>query len=358
MNRIISTIAATLALATIPARAQHPVKVAPRLIGFDVVEASISDMQNAMQRGRVTSKELVLQSFARIAFYKDLLNPTISLYRDAVAEAELLDVERAQGRYRGPLHGIPIAVKDNINTTFMPTTGGALAFRGYTPPYDATLVTNLKNAGAVIVAKTVMTELANWVTNGMPGNYSAVGGWGMNPYDPRRDPRAGNDGFGIPFNDGRPAMSVAGSSSGIGTAASLWAANVGTETSGSVLSPSNQNMLVGIKPTVGRISRWGIIPITADQDTAGPMARTVTDAAIMLGAMEGADAHDPATTRCSPARGRDYQQFLWLAGLRGKRIGIPACVLLRRDHAARRHERERRPQAAQRRRSGCWRDRR
>jgi len=117
-------------------------------------------------------------------------------------------------------------------------------------------------------------------------------------------------------------------------------------------------MLVGIKPTVGRISRWGIIPITADQDTAGPMARTVTDAAIMLGAMEGADAHDPATTRCSPARGRDYQQFLWLAGLRGKRIGIPACVLLRRDHAARRHERERRPQAAQRRHSGCWRDRR
>jgi amidase len=168
-----------------------------------------------------------------------------------------------------------------------------------------------------------MTELANWVTNGMPGNYSAVGGWGMNPYDPRRDPRAGNDGFGIPFNDGRPAMSVAGSSSGIGTAASLWAANVGTETSGSVLSPSNQNMLVGIKPTVGRISRWGIIPITADQDTAGPMARTVTDAAIMLGAMEGADAHDPATTRCSPPPGRDYQQFLRLAGLRGKRIGIP-----------------------------------
>ena len=118
-------------------------------------------------------------------------------------------------------------------------------------------------------------------------------------------------------------MSVAGSSSGIGTAASLWAANVGTETSGSILSPSNQTMLVGIKPTVGRISRWGIIPITADQDTAGPLARNVTDAAIMLGAMEGADPHDPATTRCSPPPGRDYQQFLRLAGLRGKRIGIP-----------------------------------
>lgn len=323
MKRLSLLLAGVLALSTITTHAQRPANVLPRLLGFDIVEASISEMQTAMQRGRVTSKELVLQSFARIAFYKDLLNPTISLYRDAVAQAELLDLERAQGKYRGPLHGIPVAVKDNINTTFMPTTGGALAFRGYTPPYDATLVTNLKNAGAVIVAKTVMTELANWVTNGMPGNYSAVGGWGMNPYDPRRDPRAGNDTFGIPFADGRPTMSVAGSSSGIGTAASLWAASVGTETSGSILSPSNQNMLVGIKPTVGRISRWGIIPITADQDTAGPMARSVTDAAMMLGAMEGADAHDPATTRCAPPRGRDYQQFLRLAGLRGKRIGIP-----------------------------------
>jgi amidase len=324
MRQLLLLILVPLAILTITAKAaQRPATLEPRLIGFDVVEASIYDMQTAMQRGRVTSKELVLQSFARIAFYKDLLNPVISLYRDAVAEAEQRDLERAQGQYRGPLHGIPVAVKDNINTTFMPTTGGALAFRGYTPPYDATLITNLRNAGAVIVAKTVMTELANWVTNGMPGNYSAVGGWGMNPYDPRRDPRAGNDGFAIPFADGRPAMSVAGSSSGIGTAASLWAANVGTETSGSILSPSNQNMLVGIKPTVGRISRWGIIPITADQDTAGPMTRSVTDAAIMLGAMEGADSHDPATTLCSPPPGRDYQQFLRLAGLRGKRIGVP-----------------------------------
>ncbi|OLC49909.1 MAG: hypothetical protein AUH43_06585 [Acidobacteria bacterium 13_1_40CM_65_14] len=273
-------------------------------------------MQGAMQRGRVTSKELVLQSFARIAFYKTTLNPVISLYQGAIAEAEQRDLERARGFVRGPLHGIPVAVKDNINTTFMPTTGGALAFAGYTPPYDAPLVTNLKNAGAVIIAKTVMTELANWVTNGMPGNYSAVGGYGMNPYDPRKDPRPGTD-------DGRPVMGVGGSSSGIGTAASLWAANVGTETSGSILSPANANMIVGIKPTVGRISRYGIIPITADQDTAGPMARTVADAAIMLGAMEGVDPNDAATTKCTPPPGRDYQQFLRLTGLRGKRIGIP-----------------------------------
>ena len=134
------------------------------------------------------------------------------------------------------------------------------------PPYEATLTKNLRDAGAIIIAKTVLTELANWVAGGptpMPGNYSALGGYGMNPYDPRRDPRDATA-------DGRPGAGTGGSSSGIGTAASFWAANVGTETSGSILSPANQNMLVGIKPTVGRISRYGVIPITADQDTAGP----------------------------------------------------------------------------------------
>jgi amidase len=312
-----------VAAATVAAPALNSQVSRPQLIGFDVVEASISDMQRAMDTGRVTSKELVLQSLARIAIYKDLLNPVIALNGHAVDEAEILDIERAQGRVRGPLHGIPIAVKDNILTTNMPTSGGALAFKGFAPPYEATIVTNLRRAGAVIIAKTVMTELANFVTNGMPGNYSAVGGWGMNPYDPRPDPRTGLDGFGIPFNDGRPVMNTGGSSSGIGTAASLWAASVGTETSGSILSPSNQNMLVGIKPTVGRNSRWGIIPITADQDTAGPMARNVTDAAIMLGAMEGVDPKDPATTTCVRPPGSDYTRFLRLTGLRGARIGIP-----------------------------------
>jgi len=152
----------------------------------------------------------------------------------------------------------------------------------------------------------------------MPGNYNAVGGWGMNPYDPRRDPRE-------PFFDGRPALQTGGSSSGIGTAASLWAANVGSETSGSILSPSNQNMLAGVKPTVGRISRYGIIPITADQDTAGPMAKSVTDAAILLGVLESPapDPNDPATKTCTPPPGRDYTRFLNANGLRGARIGIP-----------------------------------
>jgi amidase len=322
-NRFAVGAALALAAATISLSAQRPTLVRPQFTGFDVVEASIIKMQTAMQRGQVTSQELVIQSLARIAIYRDLLNPVIAINRDAIAEAVERDAERARGVFRGPLHGIPIALKDNILTTNMATSGGTLAFRGFVPPYEATLVTNLRSAGAVIVAKTVLTELANWVTNGMPGNYSAAGGYGMNPYDPRRDPRPGTDGFNLPFADGRPAMSVAGSSSGIGTAASLWAANVGTETSGSILSPSNQLMLAGIKPTLGRISRWGVIPITADQDTAGPMARNVTDTAIMLGAMEGVDPNDPATTTCSPPPGRDYTRFLRLTGLRGARIGIP-----------------------------------
>src|SRR6202166_5031803 len=152
----------------------------------------------------------------------------------------------------------------------------------------------------------------------MPGDYSAIGVFGMNPYDPRRDPR-------VATFDGRPALGTGGSSSGIGTSANFWAANVGTETSGSILSPANQNMLAAIKPTVGRISRYGIIPITADQDTAGPMARFVTDAAILFGVLEGnnPDANDTATMRCTPPANHDYTQCLKKDGLKGARIGIP-----------------------------------
>jgi amidase len=286
--------------------------------GFEIVEATIPEMQRAMEEGRVTSRQLVEQYLQRIATYEDKINALIAVNPNALAEADRLDQERAAGRVRGPLHGIPVALKDNVHTADMPTTGGALAFEGYIPPYDATLTANLHEAGAIILAKTVMTELANFIANGMPGNYSAVGGYGLNPYDPRRDPRE------TTF-DGRPVMGTGGSSSGIGTAANFWAANVGTETSGSILSPSNANMLVGIKPTVGRISRWGVIPITGDQDTAGPMARTVTDAAIMMGALESAapDPNDPATSRCEAPPNRDYTAFLNANGLQGARIGIP-----------------------------------
>jgi amidase len=283
---------------------------------FNVVEASITDLQNAMQEGRLTSRELVLLYLQRIAQYEDRINAVAYVSRTALDEAEELDRERAAGHVRGPLHGIPIGIKDIINTSNMPTTGGAVAFEGIVPNYDAPVVANLKRAGAVMIAKTTLTELANWVTNGMPANYSGLFGFSMNPYDPRPDPRDGN-------NDGRPVMSTGGSSSGTGTAMSFWAGSVGTETSGSILSPSNQNMLVGIKPTVGLISRYGIIPITADQDTAGPMTRTVTDAAIMLSGMVGFDQNDPITNRCALPPGTDYTRFLRSAALRGARIGIP-----------------------------------
>jgi amidase len=288
---------------------------------FDVVEATIPDMQAAMKEGRVTSRDLVRQYLVRIALYNHKLNGIITVNPHALQEAAARDRERAEGKVRGPLHGIPIAIKDNMMTTNMPTTGGALAFDAFVPSYEATLVRNLRDAGAVIIAKTTMTELANWVAGGptpMPGGYNALVGYSLNPYDPRRDPRDSTF-------DGRPALGTGGSSSAVGTAANFWAANVGTETSGSILSPANQNMLAAVKPTAGRISRYGIIPITADQDTAGPMAKTVTDAAILLGVLESPapDPNDPATQKCAPPPGRDYTHFLKSDGLKGARIGIP-----------------------------------
>src|SRR5947207_2638957 len=289
--------------------------------GFQIVETSLADLRTALSGGRVTSHELVLRYLARIATHEHRLHAALAVNAHALEEADRLDRERAQGTLRGPLHGIPIALKDNIHTTQMPTTGGALAFAGYTPPYDSTLTKNLRDGGAIIIAKTGLTELANWVAGSptpMPGNYNAVGGFGYNPFDPRMDPREANF-------DGRPVLQTGGSSSGIGTNASFWTGNVGTDTGGSIISPSNANMLVGIRPTIGRVSRYGVIPITADHDTAGPMARTVADAAIVLGALEGAapDPHDPATTTCTPPPGRDYTKFLKADALKGARIGIP-----------------------------------
>jgi len=288
---------------------------------FRVVDASIPEMRTAMTEKRLTSRELVSQYLIRIALYENRLHAALAVNAHALDEADALDRERAAGKVRGPLHGIPIALKDNIHTTDLPTTGGALAFAGYRPPYDATLTQNLRDAGAIIIAKTGLTELANWVAGAptpMPGNYNAVGGFAFNPYDPRPDPRDATF-------DGRPVLQTGGSSSGIGTAASFWAASVGTDTGGSVISPSNANMLVGIRPTIGRISRYGVIPITADHDTAGPMARTVADAAILFGALESrsADPHDQATSTCTPPPGRDYTKFLRADALRGARIGIP-----------------------------------
>jgi amidase len=290
---------------------------------FTVIEATIPDMQKAMKEKRITSHQIVEQYLLRIATYDAQLHATITVNPDALKEADRLDRERAQGKVRGPLHGIPIALKDIIHTTDMPTTGGALAFAGMIPPYEATLTKNLRDAGAIIIAKTSLTELANWVAGPptpMPTNYNAITGHGMNPYDARRDPRDAAD--------GRAVLFAGGSSSGIGTAANFWAANVGTETSGSILTPSNAMMLVGIKPTVGRISRYGVIPITADQDTPGPMTKSVTDAAILLGVLEGksSDPNDSATSRCARPPNHDYTVNLKRDGLKGARIGIPRAT--------------------------------
>jgi amidase len=316
---ILFTLAATAAFAQKSAKVATKVPPAP----FSVVEASIPEIQEALKSGKVTSHDLVQQYLQRIATYEDKLHAAVTINPNALKEADERDRERAAGKIRGPLHGIPVAVKDNIHTTDMTTTGGALAFAALTPPYEATLTKHLRDAGAIIIAKTQLTELANWVAGNppMPANYNSLNGYGYNPYDPRRDPREAT-------GDGRPALFTGGSSSGAGTAASFWAANVGTETSGSILSPSNQNMLAGIKPTVGRISRYGVIPITADQDTPGPMARYVTDAAIMFGVLEGdnPDPNDPATSKCTAPPNHDYTQFLKKDGLKGARIGIPRAA--------------------------------
>jgi amidase len=321
MKRTLIVSCIGLAAVTLVVRAQSRPGQPAAERTFRIVEATVPEMQKAMAEKRLTSRELVTEYLVRLALYEDRINAALAVNPHALEEADALDRERAQGKIRGPLHGIPVALKDNIHTTNMPTTGGALAFAGYTPPYEATLTKNLRDAGAIIIAKTGLTELANWVAgnpNPMPGNYNAVGGFAFNPYDPRPDPRE------TP-GDGRPVLQTGGSSSGIGTAANLWAASVGSDTGGSVISPSNANMLVGIRPTIGRISRYGVIPITADHDTAGPMTRTVADAAIMLGALESAspDPNDPATRTCTPPPGRDYTRNLRADALKGARIGIP-----------------------------------
>jgi amidase len=211
------------------------------------------------------------------------------------------------------LHGIPILLKDNIDTSFLPTTGGCLGLKDSLPPDNATITQKLIDAGAIILGKTAPTEFANYLTSGMPAGFSSVNGYTFNPYNPI--PLAGGD--------GRPLLSPGGSSAGSGAAmaANLATIAIGTETSASILRPSNQNSLVGIKPTVGLWSRDGIIPIAASQDTAGPMARTVTDAAILLGALTGYDPKDPQTAESIGLAKSDYTPFLKLDALQGAKLG-------------------------------------
>jgi amidase len=274
---------------------------------FSVVEASVADLQAAMASGKLTSKSLTQLYLARIkAIDKSgpRINSVIELNPDALKIAADLDKERKQGKLRGPLHGIPVLIKDNIATADrMQTTAGSIALIGAKPPRDAFLVTRLREAGAVILGKANLSEWANIRSTRSTSGWSSRGGLTRNPYALDR--------------------SAAGSSSGSGAsvAASLAAVTVGTETDGSIVSPAAASGVVGFKPTVGLISRAGIIPISHSQDTAGPMARTVEDAAILLAALAGTDARDEAT-RDASAKATDYVKLLDKNALQGARLGV------------------------------------
>ncbi len=287
---------------------------------LQLVEATVGQLQKALQTKLLTTEQLVGMYLDRIAAYEDTgpaVNAYIHLNEDALNEARLADALRHPGIARHPLEGIPVILKDNIDTFDMPTTAGSVALEGSIPPDDAFITKKLRDAGAIILGKGTLTEFANFIALGMPTGYSSLGGFGFNPYDPRP----------LPGGDGRPVLQTGGSSSGPGIAvnANLAVLGVGTETSGSILSPASANGVVGLKPTVGLVSRDGIIPITADQDTAGPITRTVEDAALMLGVLAGFDAADPATAAClTPGNCfSDYTQFLDKHALRGARIAVP-----------------------------------
>lgn len=293
---------------------------------FHLVEATIPQIQDAFETHFLNSKQLMKLYLDRIAAYDPFLNAFGTLNPDAVETAHWLDVARAQGKAHGPLWGIPVLLKDNVNTFDMTTTAGSVALAGSFPPDDAFITKKLREAGAIIIGKATLSEFANYIAYSMPSGYSSLFGYAYNPYEPRTDPRVGAvDVAGFPVTDGRPVLTTGGSSSGsaIAVSANMVTVAVGTETSGSLLSPASQNGVVAIKPTVGLVSREGIIPITADQDTAGPIGRTVTDAAILLGVLAGYDPNDAATSPCqTPGHCySDYTQFLDPNALQGARIG-------------------------------------
>jgi amidase len=275
---------------------------------FELDEVSISALQDGMSSGKYTARSIAERYLARIEAIDrqgPAINSVIEINPEALAVADARDKERAAGKVRGPLHGIPILVKDNIDTADkMMTTAGSLALVGWKPPQDAAVVQKLRAAGAVILGKTNLSEWANIRSSHSTSGWSARGGLTRNPYALDRN--------------------ACGSSSGSGAAvaANLCAAAIGTETDGSIVCPSGANGIVGIKPTVGLTSRTGVIPISHTQDGAGPMARTVRDVAILLGALTGVDRSDRATLASEGKSHTDYTRFLDPAGLRGARIGV------------------------------------
>jgi amidase len=271
----------------------------------EIEEATIVSLQAAMTAGRTTSHTITQGYLSRINDIDKKLNAVIEINPDALAIAGAMDAERKAGKVRGPLHGIPVLIKDNIDTADkMKTTAGSLALVGApTPKRDAFVVKQLRDAGAVLLGKTNLSEWANFRSEHSSSGWSGRGGQTHNPYILDRNP--------------------CGSSSGTGSAiaASLAAIGVGTETDGSVICPSSTCGIVGIKPTLGLVPRSGIIPIAHSQDTAGPMCRTVADAAALLTVMAGSDPNDPITSAAASQK-KDYTQFLQKDGLRGMKIGV------------------------------------
>ncbi|MCF6138985.1 amidase family protein [Pseudalkalibacillus berkeleyi] len=271
-------------------------------------KATVFDLQKVMNNGELTSLQLVSRCLENIAKHNHSganLNAVLEVNPEALQIAETLDAERKIRGMRGPLHGIPVLLKDNIETADrMHTSAGSLALSDHYASEDATIVQKLRQAGAVIIGKANMTEWANFMSMSMKNGYSSRGGQVLNPYGSEFD--------------------VGGSSSGsaVGVAAHFATLSVGTETSGSILSPASQNNVVGIKPTVGLISRTGIIPLSHSQDTAGPMAKSVTDAAILLGSMTGQDDQDMITQTSIERSFRDFTIYLNAHALQGARIGI------------------------------------
>ena len=276
--------------------------------GCDVVEASVSSLQQAQESGRCTARALVEATLARIEALDrtgPALHAVLEVNPDALAIADALDRERAAGRLRGPLHGVPVLVKGNVGTADrMATTAGARALDGVVAPADAFVAERLRAAGAVIVGKANLSEWANFRSTRSSSGWSGLGGQTRNPYALDRSPCGSSSGTGA------------------GVAASLATVGVGTETDGSIVCPSAASGLVGVKPTVGLVSRAGIVPLSHSQDTAGPMARSVRDAAVLLGVLAGADPADPATAASVGHVEADYTRFLDAGGLRGARIGV------------------------------------
>ncbi len=281
-------------------------EVPPEIKPFELDEITIGELQEGMKSGRFTARSLVEKYSSRVAdIDKRTINSVIEMNPDAPAIADALDKERKQKGPRGPLHGIPVLIKDNIDTADrMMTTAGSLALVGSKPPKDSFVAQKLRAAGAVILGKTNLSDWANIRSGHSVIGWSGRGGLTKNPYALDRNPCGSSSGTGA------------------GISANLAAAGIGTETDGSIVCPSSSNGLVGIKPTVGLVSRAGIIPISHSQDGAGPMCRTVRDAAILLGALTGVDPDDTATAASAGKSQIDYEQYCDPNGLRGARIGV------------------------------------